>query len=1011
MAENGSGRATDVGKDRIVTVNDIDVWESYNLSSLKPSILRELTPEVLPFLKLKDNLLDETTTYQTYTGSIYPDLPYVTGTAHIKIGKPRDSPLQAYSQISSLLNIPAKILKPRRRLDIRKEIGIMLKQDVVLVSDNTAYNANDDVYSHYEESVKRKRNIKVDDSPPKEASLPPKKRKICELKPQFTQQYAAFYNEELVEFVTGTAIDAKSRQKDSIITPIQSTTYNPSEKQDLEDSFIEGSHWTSDEKEKFFVFLGRRSRHDMAGIAEAVGSKTMLECEAYHNLLFREAQKMRLQSSEAAGIQQAGVRSCICMEDIPAAVEMSDAWIDIEEVQAQSLDNWGTHLGSECPEHSKHEEEKAVYYNPQVKVVGERKAGVLIDLKDNPFRYDRMLYGETEEFFEEKEPPFQHEFIDDPVNNVVRASSAMTIAHEFWSIFLDDELSYESASREAIQYIEGEILEDLNRMVIDHTRSIIRYVFNRLTALEMSQGGRQPTSLTVSRQTILSILSEMNYTLPRHSLLNSILTRENIDVREISINSKELDKIRNVVYNPLHTSWNSNLLLGRRDYQSAYSILREQTHQSLQKPLETNQVDDARSVIDFETDGSESDATKEIKEEDYRDFVEDREYLSDELLDYSAHAIGSTIRKKLMTRAIPAPRDVDEFTEDDIRDMIETVRELEEKKISHTALLERTLLALDCGRMPNEYDSDTEAHSTGGESDSDNPDITTTKNEVLDIVVGNDAEGNILKISMDALLVYEEQMLNGYDSNMSEREETKLIDRLSSEEPRIRVAYDKIKKWYADDSPQYISKCLEEQVGTTDASAPSREELAALAKATAAAAAVAAAEAAAEAKAIAESGTSGKIRAYKKRTLRDPEMAKVEQILSSRWSYDRDLLPGIDAEYLFQARLFVTQYTFFSPSFRKRCIDKLQQKLAHKARRRHADAARSELLEKSIKELAREVVPMVQEDEEQDLDEARVDRKKEMLSKVLAVEYVSTAYTKLSRAFLAQGDVGIVRRI
>ncbi|QSL66741.1 hypothetical protein MERGE_001127 [Pneumocystis wakefieldiae] len=81
----------------------------------------------------------------------------------------------------------------------------------------------------------------------------------------------------------------------------------------LESSVINGEIWTSLEKERFFKSLSRRSRHNPEDIARDI------ELRAFR--LFGEGNG----------------KDIVDFRDIPAAMEMSDEWINIEEKEAKKI--------------------------------------------------------------------------------------------------------------------------------------------------------------------------------------------------------------------------------------------------------------------------------------------------------------------------------------------------------------------------------------------------------------------------------------------------------------------------------------------------------------------------------------------------------------------------------------------------------------------------------------------------------------------------------------------------
>lgn len=111
----------------------------------------------------------------------------------------------------------------------------------------------------------------------------------------------------------------------------------------LEASYILGSYWTSDEKQRFFDYLATKGRHDLPGISEGVGTKSIVEVRAYLKALEEGLRDVRVyvrrleaaeqcgdEGSEEGGDKEEGDMeqqedevALIQYEDIPAAMEIS----------------------------------------------------------------------------------------------------------------------------------------------------------------------------------------------------------------------------------------------------------------------------------------------------------------------------------------------------------------------------------------------------------------------------------------------------------------------------------------------------------------------------------------------------------------------------------------------------------------------------------------------------------------------------------------------------------------
>ncbi|KAG4304981.1 hypothetical protein PORY_001656 [Pneumocystis oryctolagi] len=103
-------------------------------------------------------------------------------------------------------------------------------------------------------------------------------------------------------------------------------------KSNLHSSIINGNMWSSLEKERFFKSLSRRSRHNPEDIARDVGSKSVMQVIGYMNILEEESRMLRLFSKRHGEV--------VNLRHIPAAMEMSDEWVNFEEQEAKRIQEW-----------------------------------------------------------------------------------------------------------------------------------------------------------------------------------------------------------------------------------------------------------------------------------------------------------------------------------------------------------------------------------------------------------------------------------------------------------------------------------------------------------------------------------------------------------------------------------------------------------------------------------------------------------------------------------------------
>jgi hypothetical protein len=128
----------------------------------------------------------------------------------------------------------------------------------------------------------------------------------------YAKGYGLWFNNEVYEILTGTpAVETEKSGIKSGRVP--------------EDEEGKGTFWTAREKELFFIQLSRKSRHNLEAVAEAIGTKSLVEVEQYHDLLFE-------QSQAHPGL--------VGMDEIPAANEMSEEWVNLEDHQSRGLEDF-----------------------------------------------------------------------------------------------------------------------------------------------------------------------------------------------------------------------------------------------------------------------------------------------------------------------------------------------------------------------------------------------------------------------------------------------------------------------------------------------------------------------------------------------------------------------------------------------------------------------------------------------------------------------------------------------
>ncbi|KAA8914925.1 hypothetical protein TRICI_002808 [Trichomonascus ciferrii] len=146
----------------------------------------------------------------------------------------------------------------------------------------------------------------------------------------YAKGYGLWFNNEVYEVLTGTP-------------PVETTKSGIKAGRVPEDKEGMGTFWTAREKELFFIQLSRKSRHDLASVAEAIGTKSLAEVEQYHDLLFE-------QSQAHPGL--------VGMDEMPAASEMSEEWVNLEDQQSRGLEDFVVH------QQEADQDESTRIYNP-----------------------------------------------------------------------------------------------------------------------------------------------------------------------------------------------------------------------------------------------------------------------------------------------------------------------------------------------------------------------------------------------------------------------------------------------------------------------------------------------------------------------------------------------------------------------------------------------------------------------------------------------------------------------
>ena len=221
----------------------------------------------------------------------------------------------------------------------------------------------------------------------------------------------------------------------------------------LENGFVSGTFWTSDEKERFFVFLGRRSRHNMLGVSQGVRTKSVTECEEYYNILFRATEQQVRQACPADR-----ARYGITMKDIPAAQEMSEEWIDMEERQAESMQFFEHRRLLHLIQYSTDKHQPKLFIRNTYK------------RQQVPVKWGNYRY------------PNEVDTADSLINlkMLIHLSNKLFTAAPYDNHFFSPE-----RNRPKMDCFPLELIQELQDIVIDMTRTIIRHILANFVGVKM----------------------------------------------------------------------------------------------------------------------------------------------------------------------------------------------------------------------------------------------------------------------------------------------------------------------------------------------------------------------------------------------------------------------------------------------------------------------------------------------------------------------------------------------
>lgn len=335
----------------------------------------------------------------------------------------------------------------------------------------------------------------------------------------YSAKYARLYSKELHEFAIGEAdgvnnvslpysqVNTKGSVHTGILFPRYDDNHqctNDYRREELASELLEsgkvgGSFWSVDEKERFFIFLGRRSRHNMLGVAQGVRTKSVIECEEYYQLLFRCTQEY-IHDNPTDRLAHG-----ITMKDIPAAREMSEEWIDMEERQAQSMQNYERYVSLRWSHRRIIREYKSEpqFMNPKAAPIFNRNSSTKIL---------RLNEVDSESSFINISRLFQ-------INNRV-----------FRKALYDRQLFSTDYYHNYIQTFESEFVEDLENTVVEMVRSVVRKLLTNYSG----QGE------FISRTDVIAALLSLGYPVNKEKYWHDLPRRTNLIFKDpIEVSDQE----------------------------------------------------------------------------------------------------------------------------------------------------------------------------------------------------------------------------------------------------------------------------------------------------------------------------------------------------------------------------------------------------------------------------------------------------------------------------------------
>lgn len=334
----------------------------------------------------------------------------------------------------------------------------------------------------------------------------------------FPKNYALMYNNEAIEFFIGLPPDFMDSNLQGSHVNINGTKepqrrharfmHHLTDDDEIDESDENespggpkrvGTYWTAREKELFFIFLGRKSRHNLEAVAEAIGTKSLVEVEEYHDIVF-------------AASQQCSVAHHVSIDDVPAAREMSEYWIEMEEVNSESMGRY------ECVK-------EQIYHNMLKTRANKLNPIGALKPEDEYLQNVRVwnplanpVYNAKDTFEDEKHNT--ESLID--VVKAIKMSNRL-----FWSARYDM-LPSELKTRQPLRYLTREYIGKLEALVRERVRKIMAK--SRMIAMRRIHSYNKQKDFVTKKDVKLAI-EQLEYPTSYREYFRFLAGRVNLNVR------------------------------------------------------------------------------------------------------------------------------------------------------------------------------------------------------------------------------------------------------------------------------------------------------------------------------------------------------------------------------------------------------------------------------------------------------------------------------------------------